>query len=82
MNIDVGDLVRHCSNTVEGHLKAGGIVVDVIQKKVWRAGDMGKKVNWDIVDPEPHAVVLFPWNDGTINIPFAELEVVAQGGDS
>ena len=56
--------------------EAIGIVVDVIQKKVWRAHIHGKKVDWNKVDPEPHAVVLYGHNDGTINIPVADLEVV------
>ena len=67
-----GDLVSHKSN-VSGK---PGIVVDVIEKKVWRTHVQGKRVNWDNADPEPHAVVLFPWNDGTIDVPFLELEVI------
>lgn len=74
----VGDLVRHLSHRAkEPFLEhPAGLVVDIIQKKVWRSECMGKKVNWDIIDPEPHAVVLYAHNDGTINIPVANLKVV------
>ena len=65
----VGDLVK------AEHSEAIGIVVDVFQKKVWRSG-FSKKVNWDLLDPEPHAAVLYSHNNGTVNIPFTELEVV------
>ena len=68
----VGDLVRHKANP--GYLP--GVVVDMIQKKVWRTVEQGKAVNWNKVKPEPHAVVFFSHNDGTINIPIVELEVI------
>jgi|TARA_E500000331_G_C17137418_1_gene661135 hypothetical protein len=51
-----------------------GLVVDVIQKKCWRTWRDGKNVDWDSILPEPHAVILFPWNSGTIEMPFTELE--------
>lgn len=69
----VGDLVK------AEHSETIGIVIDVVQKKVWRSGIMGKKVNWDLVDPEPHAAVLYSHNNDTVNIPFTELEVVNEG---
>ena len=65
----VGDLVLHKQKLSS----EAGLVVDIIQKKVWRAHDRGKAVNWDLVEPEPHAVVLWSHNDGTVNIPFTEL---------
>ena len=37
---------------------------------------MGKKVNWDTVEAEPHAAVLYSHNDGTVDIPFIDLEVI------
>jgi hypothetical protein len=55
-----------------------GVVVDIIQKKVWRASVHGRKVDWTKVKPEPHAVVLFSHNSGPINIPTCELEVVSE----
>ena len=69
----VGDLVK---------LKKGatrcGVVIDMIQKKVWRTHIHGKKVNWDIVDPEPHAVVLYA--DDTMCIPLTDLEGAHESG--
>jgi hypothetical protein len=70
--MQIGDLVKH-KQSLTGE---PGLVVDMVQKKVWRAGSMGKKVDWSIVDPEPHAVVLFHHNDCTIKIPIIELEVI------
>lgn len=65
-----GDLVK------AEYSEAIGLVVEIIQKKVWRTDTRGKKVNWDKVDPEPHAVVLYSHNDGTVNIPIIELKNV------
>ena len=64
----IGDLVK------ASYSEAIGLVVDVIQKKVWRASE--NTVNWSKVNPEPHAVVLYAHNDGTVNIPVADLEVM------
>ena len=72
----IGDLVKHRASRTTRPIVSAGIIVDMIEKKVWRTDRLGKKVNWNEVDPEPHAVVLFPHNDGTINIPTIELEVV------
>ena len=62
------------------NLKVGstriGLVIDVIQKKVWRVHDQGIKVNWDTIEPEPHAVVLY--GDGLLNIPTIDLEVTCE----
>ena len=67
----IGDLVRHKQTAGEP-----GLVVETTQKKVWRTHIHGKKVEWGKIDPEPHAVVLWGHNDGTIEVPTAELEVV------
>ena len=72
----IGDMVRSIPDGVLTSSHRVGIVVDIIQKKVWRASIHGKKVDWSKVDPEPHAVVLFSHNNGTINIPSTDLEVV------
>ena len=65
-----GDLVKaKCSDAI-------GLVVDIIQQKVWRTHELGRTINWDIVEAEPHAVVLYSHNDGTVNIPVFELRVV------
>ena len=66
----VGDLVK------AEYSDAVGIVVDIIQKKVWRTEKHGKNVDWAKIDPEPHAVILYSHNDGTVNIPLTDLEVV------
>tara|TARA_Y100001937_G_C6982574_1_gene268390 strand:+ start:68 stop:274 length:207 start_codon:yes stop_codon:yes gene_type:complete len=66
----IGDLVK------ADFSDAVGIVVDIINKKVWRVHDKGVKVNWDKVEPELHASVLYAHNCDTVNIPVAELEVI------
>ena len=69
----VGDLV-----IVKVHPKGGlnrtGVVVDIVQKKCWRTNKMGKKINWDLIDPEPHGVVMF--DDLVRTIPEVELKVL------
>ncbi len=72
----IGDLVRSIPDGVLTNSHRVGIVVNIIHKKVWRAHLHGKKVNWDTIEPEPHAVILFSHNDGTINMPLCELEIV------
>ena len=66
----VNDLVK------AKHSEAIGIIVDVIQKKVWRSDLLGHKIDWNLVEPEPHGVVLYAYNNGTVNIPMIDLEVV------
>jgi len=93
--VKVGDLVRSIP-ACAGGTNSIGIVIEMIQKKVWRTSIQGKKVNWNEVDPEPHAVVLgwrrTWWVGETIrvqimmgdellfSIPIVELEVVHEGG--
>ena len=69
----VGDLVRSVPVDIRDPDR-WGIVVDIIQKKCWRTELNGKNINWDLINPEDHAVVLFPWNDGPLTIPTIELE--------
>lgn len=64
-----GDLVRYRGDD----LHAVGLVVDVIQKKVWRTAQRGVSVDWNKVEPEPHAVVLWEHNDGAIAVPVTDL---------
>ncbi len=66
----VGDLVKHRD------ADRTGLVVEMTQKKVWRSNLLGSRVDWDKVQPEPHAVVLWSHNDGTLEIPLEELESV------
>lgn len=51
-----------------------GVVTDLVERKCWRTSLHGKKINWDLIDPEPHAVVLF--DDGTVRIPTVDLEII------
>jgi len=70
----VGDLVRH---NLDSRVRSAqpGLVVDIIQKKCWRTHVQGKKIDWNKVDPEPHAVVLYsPLR--TLSIPIVDLEVI------
>jgi|TARA_E500000305_G_C3831130_1_gene147381 hypothetical protein len=70
----VGDMVRSVPVDTRDPDR-WGLVVDLIQKKCWRTWRDGKNVNWDLISPEAHAVVLFPWNDGLLTIPTIQLEV-------
>ncbi len=65
----VGDLVKRISS--EGRFEAG-LVTDIIQKKCWRTGVLGSKVNWDRIEPEPHAVVLI--GENYVTIPLTDLQ--------
>jgi hypothetical protein len=71
----VGDLVRSVTKPPARRIRAG-IIVEMIQKKCWRTDVSGTKVDWAKIDPEPHAVVLFPDSSGTISIPVVDLEVL------
>lgn len=64
-----GDMVRYRGDD----LSKVGLVVDIIQKKVWRTQVLGPKVNWDLIEPEPHAVVLWEHNNGTVDVLLGEL---------
>ena len=71
-----GDMVRSVPDGVLINSHRVGIVVDIIQKKCWRTDTHGPHIDWRKIDPEPHAVVLFSHNSGTIEMPVVELEVV------
>tara|TARA_E500000331_G_scaffold296880_1_gene295890 strand:- start:130 stop:324 length:195 start_codon:yes stop_codon:yes gene_type:complete len=51
-----------------------GLIVDLIEKKCWRTDVFGNKVDWNKIDPEPHAVVLV--NGNKLTIPMIDLEVL------
>ena len=70
----VGDLVR----LRKGSLSVG-IAIDFLQKKCWRTHELGRQINWDIVEPEEHAVVFFG-QEQKMTIPVIELEVVHECG--
>ena len=72
----VGDLVAlevHWRGR-SGILHPTGVIVDVIQKKCWRASNRGRKVDWSAVDPEPHGKVLV--DNDILTIPFTDLRVI------
>ena len=65
----VGDLVKLSSS--HGASFRAGLIVDLIEKKCWRTDVLGKKIDWGIVEPEPHAVVLI--NGNKITFPLTDL---------
>ena len=70
----IGDLVK--LRGMPGPMSSGvpGVIVKLFRKKVWRTQELGPNVNWDLVDPEPHAEVMI--NENILGIPIAELELV------
>jgi len=74
----VGDLVRHCPKHTKKRLssESTGVVIEMTEKKVARLTDENKVVNWNEIQPEPHAVVI--WGNGKITMPVSELEVVSE----
>tara|TARA_R110000824_G_scaffold391503_1_gene589311 strand:+ start:185 stop:349 length:165 start_codon:yes stop_codon:yes gene_type:complete len=53
------------------------MVVKLSEKKVWRTHELGVKVDWSKIDPEPVADILL---DGRVvtGIPFTDLEVIRE----
>ena len=64
----VGDLVKH--RGVKD--SRAGLVVELIEKKCWRTHILGNAVDWEKIEPEPHAVVLI--NNDRRTIPITDLE--------
>lgn len=64
-----GDLVKHKMLDIPP-----GVVLEISKKKVWRTLERGSKIDWSLVDPEPHASVLF--DDGITKFPTVDLVVV------
>jgi len=71
----VGDLVKLRSMHRRQEERAG-LVVELLDKKVWRTDAMGKNVNWDKAKTEPHAKVLV--GEKYLTIPVSELKVVGE----
>ena len=66
----IGDLVK---------LKAvkdsrAGLIVEFVEKKCWRTEDLGNKIDWNKVEPEPHAVVLV--HGKKLTLPMIDLETI------
>tara|TARA_A100001011_G_scaffold31785_1_gene30742 strand:+ start:779 stop:1000 length:222 start_codon:yes stop_codon:yes gene_type:complete len=70
--VKVGDLVK--SKTLTGKPRKAGLIVDLVEKKCWRTYEMGKAVDWNKIDPEPHAVVLV--GESYLTIPLTDLELI------
>jgi len=66
----VGDLVKLKG---VGDSRAG-LIVEFMEKKCWRTDALGPKVDWDKIQPESHAVVVF--RSDRLEIPIADLEAV------
>ena len=69
----IGDLVK-LKSMHRRQAPRAGLIVDLIEKKCWRTGELGNKVNWNKVDPEPHAVVLV--NGKKLTLPMIDLEAL------
>lgn len=67
----VGDLVK-LRSMHRRQVQRTGLIVELVDKKCWRTSEMGKKVNWNKVEPEPHAVVLV--KDATLTLPVTDLQ--------
>ena len=71
----IGDLVK--LSAANGASFRAGLIVELTEKKCWRTDALGKKVNWNKVEPEPHAVVLI--NGDKRTIPLTDLKVIDEG---
>ena len=71
----VGDLVKLSSS--HGASFRAGLIVEFIEKKCWRTHILGRKIDWALIDPEPHAVVLI--NGEKRAIPVTDLEPIDEG---
>ena len=70
--MEAGDLVR-----LKGTSSKLGVALKFIEKKCWRTEELGIKVDWHKIDPEPHAVVLI--NGDKRAIPVTDLEPIDEG---
>ena len=68
----VGDLVKR---KLDGDKVEAGLITDIVQKKCWRTDELGKAVDWNKIEPEPHAVVLI--GEKYMTIPMTDLELVS-----
>ena len=67
--MQVGDLVSWNGKTC--------VITEVYESKVWRTNEMGKKVNWASIEPEPFARILVGASD-TRGVPQTDLEVISE----
>ncbi len=66
----IGDLVK--LSAAHGASSRAGLIVELVEKKCWRTQLRGNRVDWDKIEPEPHAVVLI--NGDKRTIPLTDLE--------
>jgi hypothetical protein len=71
----IGDLVQ--SKKINGKSRRAGLIIKFVEKKCWRTEELGQKVNWEKIDPEPHAVVLV--GETKLTIPLTDLEPMCEG---
>ena len=69
----VGDLVMLKVHP-RGGLNRTGVIVEMVQKKCWRISELGRAIDWNKVEPEPHGAVLI--DDDILTIPIADLKVI------
>ena len=67
--MQVGDLVSWNGKTC--------VITEVYESKLWRTNEMGKKVNWASIEPEPFARILIGSGD-TRGVPQTDLEVISE----
>ena len=70
----VGDLVKLSSSGTGRASFRAGLIVEFIEKKCWRTEVLGPRVDWNKIDPEPHAVVLISGDKRAI--PVTDLEPI------
>ncbi len=68
----VGDLVRAFKSS-RGAGKVG-VIIKLFEKKIWRTDELGRKVSWSKIDPEPVADVMIAGR--VVGIPLVELELL------
>ena len=69
----IGDLVK-LKSMHRRQKQRVGLVVELLDKKCWRTFEMGNAVDWDRIEPEPHAVVLI--EGCKLTIPLTDLELI------
>lgn len=71
----VGDIVQiRNPGSHNGKLFVSGIILKIFDRKCWRTFELGPSINWDLINPEPHAEVMT--NKDIINIPVVDLVIV------
>jgi len=71
----VGDIVQRRWGGWNAAKTSGqlGIVIRLFEKKCWRTESLGATIQWDLIDPEPHAEVMF--DNNLLSIPLTDLVV-------